>query len=125
MPVIASRSVATMSNTRRRVTAAASGSVSNSMHTSGRAVCISGTCTVSPQISSCSLPELMRNDVSWRVAVARDGGDAGKHLALLKQPRAVFVRRDLLPRAHEIKPPLALGRLGHGVVVEPMRRLVL
>jgi hypothetical protein len=63
--------------------------------------------------------------VARRVAVARDGGDAGKHFALLKQPRAVFVRRDLLPRAHEIKPPLALGRLGHGVVVEPMRRLVL
>jgi len=105
--VTSSRSVATMSKTRLRVAAAASASVSNSMHTSGRAVCTSGT------------------RVSRGVAMAGNGGDAGEDVAFLKQSPALLVRRGLLACAPEIEFFDALRHSCHFAVVEPVPGLVL
>ena len=60
-----------------------------------------------------------------RVAVRRDRGDPGEHLAVLEQAPAVAVRLGLFASGLEVELAPALVRFGHGAVVEPVLRLVL
>src|ERR1700730_8117926 len=97
MPVTGSRSVATMSNTLRRETAAASWSVST-LHTNLRpsSLHLGHVHGVAPDQKLLLSRTDHEGGMTRRVAGAWDGGDPREAFALLEEAPAILVGRDLI-----------------------------